>query len=421
VKLLAFKINWPLLLLLGVSAALTMLFSVRVPFEDGSNPDEVAHFEYVQLIMQNRALVVFRPGDVLYSETHQPPLYYLLAQPLSLLSDGRLRFVRLTGLVIQLLTILLAYRAGKDLFPSRKEMALGAGAFVAFLPTQAQLSGAVNNDGLTTLFSVAMFWRLGLLVQRGIAIRGALLLGVLFGLGLCSKLTVIQLLPAFVAAYALAVRAGKMNRADAVKSFAVALGVGLLVASPVLIRNTVLYGDPLTLKIFPQTAPSYTPKPENLIPGLFPTMADYLRLVAVRTYASFWYIVPPQLLLPWMNVPKEVIPAAFLQFGIVALLGLLGLVGSLRGPERGGVEGEERRVVILSLATVALLIPFFVRFILQFFQAQGRYFLPALLPVAFVVCVGLGNLFGPSRRGLAVGVMAFLLLALSLYQVSLYG
>jgi 4-amino-4-deoxy-L-arabinose transferase-like glycosyltransferase len=392
---------------------LSVLFALRVRLDTGDNPDEIAHFEYVKLIVQGGGLPVFKGGDVLWSETHQPPLYYLLCVPFYLVSGGSLVAVRLVAALIQWGTILLAFRAGKDLFPSRPEMALGAAAFVAFLPTQAQLSGAVNNDGLTTLFSVAMFWRLGLLVQRGIGLRGALLLGGLFGAGLLTKLTVIQLLPAFVVAYLLAVRAQKITLSDAVKSFAIVLAFGLLVASPLLIRNTLLYGDPLTLKIFPQTAPSYTPTPQRMMEmnpnKLFNSMADYLRVVALRTYASFWYIVRPNLLIP---------PTG--PFLVVVLAGLLGLVGSLRGPERGGVANGEQRVVHLALATVILLIPFFVRFILQYFQAQGRYFLPALLPVALLTCLGWGTLFGAERRGLAVGIVAFLLLALSAFQISIY-
>jgi 4-amino-4-deoxy-L-arabinose transferase-like glycosyltransferase len=405
--------RWILYAILAVSLVLSLLFAMRVPLENGSNPDEIAHFEYVKLIVQNRGLVVFKPNDVLWSETHQPPLYYLLCAPFYALSGGSLVVVRMVAALIQLATITFAYRASKALFPSRPEMALGAAAFVAFLPTQAQLSGAVNNDSLTTLISVLIFWKLGRLAQRGMRWEGALLLGGLFGLGICTKLTVIQLLPAFVVAYVMAIRAGKITLPAAVKSFAIVLGVGLLVASPVLIRNTMLYGDPLTLKIFPQTAPSYTPTPARMMemmPGLFGSMADYLRVVALRTYASFWFIVPPNVLIP----PTPT-------FVVVILLGLLGLVGSLRGTERGGVGGDERRVVVLSLATVTLLIPFFVRFILQFFQAQGRYFLPALLPVALIACIGWGNLFGPERRGSAVGIVAFLLLALSAFQISLYG
>ena len=100
-------------------------------------------------------------------ETHQPPLYYLLCVPVHLLSGGSVFAVRMVSALLQLLTIWVAYRAARDLFPKRPELWLGAAAFVTFLPTQAQLSAAISNDGLTTLICAALFWRMGLLARNG--------------------------------------------------------------------------------------------------------------------------------------------------------------------------------------------------------------------------------------------------------------
>ena len=163
--------------------------------------------------------------------------------------------VRLTAIAFQVATILLAYRAGRDVFPSRSEVALGAAAFVAFLPTQVQLSGAINNDGLTTLWCVALFWRMALLVQgRGTDVRGAVVAGLVLGGGLWTKLTIIQLIPTLFIAAFLATRTGNLTLTNAARWLALVLGVGILAASPLFIRNTLLYGDPLNLKIFPLTA-----------------------------------------------------------------------------------------------------------------------------------------------------------------------
>jgi hypothetical protein len=96
-----------------------------------------------------------------------------------------------------------------------------------------------------------------------------------------------------------------------------------------------------------------------------------------------------------------------------------GLVGAFRRPERGGVACGDRRIVYLAIIGILLLIPFFVRFNLQFFQAQGRYFLPALLPAALLACIGWGTV-GGRQRGIAVAAVAVVLLLLTLYQISLY-
>jgi 4-amino-4-deoxy-L-arabinose transferase-like glycosyltransferase len=395
-------------IILAVSLALSILFALRVPF-DGSNPDETSHLSYIRLLVERHGFVVFRANDPAYFETHQPPLFYLLCVPVFALTGGSVFAVRLVSAALQLGTIVVAYRAGRNLFPDRGEVALGVAAFVAFLPTQAQLAGAVNNDSLTTLLCTAIFWKLFRLVRngRGGHLRGAALIGALLGVGLLTKLSVLQVIPAIAVAYFMAARAGQVRPADAARQFALVLAVGLLIASPWLIRNHLLYGDPLTIQIFPQTAGADTPTPAKMMAGFGWTFADYVRYDAVRTYASFWYLIPPNMLTPDMG-----------RFILVFLVGLGGLVGVFRKPERGGVAGGDRRVVYLAVIGILLLIPFFIRFNLQFFQAQGRYFLPALLPAALLACIGWGTIGG--RRGIAVAAVAVVLLLLALYQISLY-
>jgi 4-amino-4-deoxy-L-arabinose transferase-like glycosyltransferase len=225
-------------LLLVASLALSVLFALRLPLD--TNPDETAHRDYVRLIVEERGFVRFqeqdfgalRPGEAQRYETHQPPLYYLLLVPVYALTGGNVFALRLVAAVLQLLTILVAFRAGRDLFPARPEIALGVAAFVAFLPTQAQLSGAINNDALTTLICVALFWRMGLLAVGGQSVREAVVVGALLGVGLLTKSTVLTLFPSLLVAYAIAVRARLMKVGQAATCLAVALGLGFLSPHP---------------------------------------------------------------------------------------------------------------------------------------------------------------------------------------------
>jgi 4-amino-4-deoxy-L-arabinose transferase-like glycosyltransferase len=395
--------------LLAVSLVLSVLFALRVPFDDriGANPDETRHFDYLRLLVEHRGLVTFNADDPTYAETHQPPLYYLLCLPVYLATGGSVFAVRMVNAVLQLLTVALAWRAGRDLFPSRAEVAAGAAAFVALLPTQAQLAASVNNDGPTTLLCLFLFWRAARFVRGDDAdLRGALVAGAAFGLGLLTKLNVLQLVPALLVAAFLAVVGGRVTAAGAARWVGVTVGLGLLIASPWLVRNTLLYGDPLTVKLFPAFEKT-TATPTSIRNLLHWSFGDYVRNNALRTYATFWYLLPPNALIP--DLPR---------FALTAILGIGGLVGALRGPERSGVTGDERRVVLLSVATLFLLVPFFVRFNLQFFQAQGRYFLPALLPAALLAVVGWGNATG-KRAGAAIP-LSVVLLGLCLFQLTLY-
>jgi peptidoglycan biosynthesis protein MviN/MurJ (putative lipid II flippase) len=63
---------------------------------------------------------------------------------------------------------------------------------------------------------------------------------------------------------------------------------------------------------------------------------------------------------------------------------LVGIIRAFRDPER---RGNVALMSALLLAPVVIM-PFYYAFISQVFQAQGRYFLPALLPISVLTIVG---------------------------------
>lgn len=402
-----------------VSLILSVLFAVSLPLSakdpNPPNPDELSHFSYIRLLVEQRGFVQFQANDPALFETHQPPLYYLFCIPAYLLSGGNYIVVRLVSALFQLGTIFVAFRACRDFFPDRVEVALGTAAFVAFLPTSAQLGGAINNDSLTTLLCALLFWKLGKVVMRGQTPRKALLPGLILGLGLLTKLSVLQLLPTVVVAYLIAVRWRQMPLGQAAKCLGVVLAVGFLLASPWLIRNTMLYGDPFTLKIFPLTAGEGTPTPQTMMGLMHWTWDQYLALTATRTFATFWFILPPNSL--------HAASGALALVSLFALGGVWGAVSTLIQGRREGMERENvapGRLTKLFVCGIVLLIPFFARFILSFFQAQGRYFFPALLPAAVLTVLGFSNL--PGRAGkFGVLFLALALLLMSLFQAATFG
>ncbi|MBC7805706.1 MAG: glycosyltransferase family 39 protein [Akkermansiaceae bacterium] len=410
-----------LLALLALSLLLSVSFALRVPV--GDNPDETAHRDYIRLIVEERGFVKFIERNKLpegapsRDEAHQPPLYYLLCAPVYAASGGNPVPVRLVSTVLQLATVALAFFACRDLFPKRGEIAVGAAAFVACLPIQAQLGGAINNDSLSTLLCAAIFWRLGAVILRAQTVHEAAWLGILFGLGLWTKLSVVQLVPAFAVAYFLAVRGDKMTLAKAAGHCAGALILGTVLASPWLIRNTLLYGDPLTLAIYRLTGPNYSPA--DIQTGADWTATDYLRNVGIRSFATFFYFLHPNL--PIVPLSRFVGPPVPLL--TVCALMLASLVALYRRGKVGDFKDDAARLVLFFGLAVPLLLPFYLRFVLTVFQAQGRYFLPALLPVAIMTAVAWmsrplgtdGDKIPP--RWLAVLGVPILLLLLAVYQL----
>jgi hypothetical protein len=424
------KSLWAILL---AAFLLSVSFAVRVPLNN--NPDESSHRDYIRLMVEQKGLVMFVPskgrrplpahvketmqrregmtelpeGAISRDETHQPPLYYALAALVfAITGGGSLLALRLVALPFQLATVWVAWKLGKDLFPNRPEIATALAAFVAFLPTQAQLGGAISNDAATHFFCALIVWRMARFFaphiappHRAYAWGEGALLGLFFGLGLLTKLTVLQLFPVLFVACALAVKQKRITFADTIGVFGGAVLVGLAIAAPWLARNQMLYGDFLAQTIYKATGPNFSPSAISQAFGW--SSADYARNMGLRSLASFWYFLAPDL------PPKQFVgPAPLLLLALaLALLPLFGLY-------KASKERLNEPVFSFAMLVPLCLVPFFVKFIYEVFQAQGRYFLPSLLAVALVSVGGFAAL-GKSKW--AAFVPAALLLLLSLWQL----
>ena len=210
-----------------------------------------------------------------------------------------------------------------------------------------------------------------------------------------------------MAAYAIAIYRKKTNLPAAVRLLAVTVAVAVVVASPWLVRNTLLYGDPLTLKIYHDTGTNFTPQTIMSLSGW--GMGDYLRNVAVRSFASFWYFLPN-------NLPFSRFTGNPLYLITALVIALGGVAGLYRGLKQGLWKSDERNVLLLFAVGSALLVPFFGRFVLTVFQAQGRYFLPVLLPCASLCIAGWQSL----NRRAPIWICAALL-GLSVLQMAQRG
>ncbi len=162
-------------LLLLLYLALGSLFAVYTPAWQA--PDEPAHYNYVRYLAENGAFPVLHMGDYPHAyleqikaakfppgmsidpiryEFHQPPLYYALLASLFVLTHGSLLALRLSSVLLGAGIVLLAYLIGRRIFPGRPGLALGAAAFVAFLPQHLATVSQVGNDVLAELLFAAV-------------------------------------------------------------------------------------------------------------------------------------------------------------------------------------------------------------------------------------------------------------------------
>jgi hypothetical protein len=458
-------------LILAVYLLAGVLFATLTP--DWQAPDEPAHYNYIRFLAlrSNFPELVARCYDQTYLERlksqrfppelsldsvcyefHQPPLYYLLATPIFLLSGGSLLALRLVSVMLGAGVVVLAFAISQRIFPDGPAIAYGTMAFVAFVPMHVAMLASVNNDALAELILAAL---LLLLVRRLVAgsratKRSDISLGLLLGLGLITKTTVYIAIPLIAVTLYLTLIGeeqgdlGKpqlqrpretqpfrlnLKRVDwlvLAKQGGLIYGLALAIALPWYVRNAALYGkfDILGLA-----------RHEAVVVGQ-PRTADYLAEVGwwaylqdlvTTTFHSFWGQFG------WMAVPMS--ERVYLVLTLLTLIAVGGLAGwrmdaisGKWGIENGGRSGENAlsrasrnsakpplgtqyaircdrqcRALVLMALTMVVSVLGYLWYNLEFVQFQGRYLFPALIPLGLFFSLGLSVALSPHRAWWLVG------------------
>ncbi|MFM7322084.1 MAG: glycosyltransferase family 39 protein [Armatimonadota bacterium] len=417
--------------LVGVALLLGALFAWMIPV--GANPDEDAHRALVGLMARNDRLIVFVPtagrapvpkavldniaretgwrelpeGEPSRDEAHQPPLYYALAALVRKVAGDVPFPVRAISLLFHGATVWLLVRGLRGLFPTRPWIAAGAAAFAAVLPVAAQLGGAISNDAAAHFFSAWFCLGCARLAATGPDRGSVVRLGAVLGLGLLTKTTVLQLVPLLMLAAWMGIQRTGVRPAEMVRAVVLVLGIALLLAFPWFMRNSQLYGDPLARTIYAATGPNFAPSAIREIAGW--SVVDYARQVGVRTFATMFYFLDPNL--PFPRFTGSPMPLA-----MVLIVAIGGGAGAWKAWREERVPVNERIPETLLAAAPWLLVPFSIAFSLTVFQAQGRYLLPALAGFATVFASG-WSFWTQKRPWLGAFVPATAMLVLSVAQM----
>lgn len=375
-----------LAVILTVHVLLSLTYWHYIPY--GASPDEGPHGKYVQALSESHRLPVFKVTDRQGYEAHQPPLYYTLGVPFYLLGqkvgmDQPAEMVRLLSVILGALSILVVYYAMASAFPQMEDLALGAAGFAALLPTHVILAASVSNDPLMELV-----FGLGLLILARIIVHGltwmrSIALGAVLGIGLITKSTCVLLFPIAVTCYWLAVRRWQFGASRFFAHLTAAAAIGLLIGGWWLVRNQLLYGDPLAVSQF-ERAFAHTPKPEFFLDRGC-SIPSYVALVGMWTFASFWGVFGHMnIFMPtWL----------YILLGVVSGAAMIASCCQLKQLTKSDVS---RRILAIYAVTVVLTIAAFVEFNIHFFQAQGRYLYPAIVPLSLWWTLGMRGLL-PAR------------------------
>lgn len=391
-----------------LTALITMSFFVFTqPFGDG--PDEINRYKVVSYIQNHGTLPAGDEPEIIIdgygaSYAFQPILTYMLEgyilrlfNPLGLSFNTQLIIARYVNVLIGLFAAFYTLKLALLLFKSTKAAYLYA-LGVILLPQNIFIYTYVNTDGMGLLSCIMIMYALIKGLKTAFDKESVITLGIGIVLCLMSYYNCYgYVLVAILACLAYIFTDGKADRKVLFKKAGIVALISIAGAGWWFIRNMILYnGDIFALTarqecanatgnwyFLEQMAETYKAMGYSLYEMVFKT--DYYTLV----WKSFIGMFGP------MSIPtSHHLYMAYKYLTIVCLVGfIIGIIQALRNkkwpvPDLGKASG-----IILSLSMfVASVIPVVLALSYSYswdFQPQGRYYLPLLSILAFVLVYGL--------------------------------
>ncbi len=404
----------PILLIIYLVLALMHMQSVPTGQTGYQNaPDEAAHLTYVRTLagghLPKRAESQNNPVGY---EWHQPPLYYVFALPLSGMND---RAVRSISIFFGLCAIILVAFAAKLLFPQEPLIWALSAALPALLPTHIAITSAVNNDVLLEVCFSGCLLLLISSLYNGFTSKRAIWLGFWIGSALLTKSNGLLLVPISIFGCLLFIKNGESGK-SVWRSYGISLLAAALISVWWYLHNFKLYGELLPLKAFEQ-AFAGTIQAKDVAAGKIPGLGvsnwtEYISLVTKWTFQSFWAVFGTARSAA-IGAPRFM-PDQYYQ--LMGLLTICLFTGLLRAHFRKDKDYTALQVSCIQLFWASFIIVgfSFAGFILKYFQTQGRYLYPAMLPLSLLFAVGWRSLIPAKYLSAASAGLISLLAVLAL-------
>jgi 4-amino-4-deoxy-L-arabinose transferase-like glycosyltransferase len=425
--------GWLLTVLLLAFVALSVWYSVIIPL--GEAPDEAPHFTYIRYIASYGRL----PTTTEEHEAFQPPLYYALGAaltfwihdapgaPFAIRANADFEvadtwapknlllhtaaeawpfrgwaeawhLVRLLSVALGAVTVWAVYQLGRTLFSNRPAIPFAMAALTAFTPQFLFMSAVANNDNMATAISALILWQMAVLLrdrERSRLWKRSIFLGVLLGLGVLSKASLVALVPIVGLAILASSLGPRTTRGGYDLGFAascalLAGGVMLLISGWYFFRNWQLHGDPLGWAFTLQTnAPREGPLTFDVLAWLFRGL-----------FRSYW--------LGWIGIQFDEV--VYWLIGAACLAGLIGFVAWLIRRWRGFDASFRWTLALLGLHAAITLGSLIQWTATVLGTDQGRLLYPILPTITLVLTAGWawwarGRAQGPVLGGLVTGML----------------
>jgi 4-amino-4-deoxy-L-arabinose transferase-like glycosyltransferase len=389
------KTTWPALVILFVYLLVGVLYAFQTPLWQA--PDEPAHYNYIRALAQGTGFPIMEPGDYdqaylsrltsekfpaslpitpLEYESHQPPLYYLLATPIFWISGGSVRALRLFSLVLGGAGVAMVFLILRELAPAKPGIAWLGGGLVAFVPQYVAIMASINNDALTLALLWLWLW-LGLRYLRG-QMSPWILAGVA-GLLLVTKTTGYGVLPLTVLILYLRYQRNRMPPQWIAQQLVALLLPALLLGGVWWGRNVAVYGWPDVMGLQRHDV-VVTGQPRTMDWIAERGLVPFLRGATQTTFRSFWGQFG------WMGVVLD--SRIYQGLLIFTMLTAYGALWHLRLVSRETLNPRQRDALIVLGSAACITVAMFVVYNLTFVQHQGRYLFPALPFLALAAATG---------------------------------
>ena len=414
-------------LVMGLYTVLAFGYSLLLPL--GEAPDEPGHYNYARIVAWEQRL----PRGDEEHEAFQPPLYYWLAAPLAGLGDvsqlplkGNADFtlapggphnlllhtkeetfpysgwaaswhiVRGLSILCGLVTLWSLLRLS-HLTARSQNVSIVASSLFVLAPSFTLLHGAASNDTLALALGTVLLGEVVLLAKRGALGRRLVLVGILWGLAVLSKASMLAA-GAGITLMVLLVRLHQGGQHRLLCALRDLMHVGLVAASICgwwLVRNALLYGDPLGWQLV------YAINEQRM------EAVDWVKQI-VGLWRSYW------LSYVGINLPSWLYLALLLPLAL-SLAGLVKLAIS-------------RRWVLVSPLVTAVFLVHLLAFIVSWGRwtlavsgtDQARLLYPALVAAMPALAVGILAWIAPQSRKRVAWLAVALMAGLNLYALAFH-
>ena len=383
-------------------------FVFSQPFGDG--PDEINRYKVVSYIAQNGTIPRGDEPTIIIdgygaSYAFQPILTYMLEgfllhllSPLNLAFEIQLIIARYVNVLFGLIAAVYTYKLSNTLFSDRKTAYLFT-LGVTLLPQNIFVYTYVNTDGMALMSCTMIMYALVKGFTDDFSRESIITLTIGVVCCLLSYYNCYSFILVAVASFILYYLVCNPNsKKDLWKKFGIVAGLTFIFAGWWFIRNIILYnGDFLALKarstcaqatgnwyFLEQMAETYKAQGYSVFEMVFRT--DYYTLV----WKSFIGMFGPML------IPTS--HHLYMAYKYLTVICLIGYPAGLLCKAKSEVFPNQPafgRSILITGMTVISIITIIINIIYSYswdFQPQGRYYLPMLLPLAFLLTEGLERL-----------------------------